>query len=408
MIAATRRFYWGETNVDFVGRWRAWLLVSGILVLVSLASLFARGLNLSIEFKGGTAWIVDQKDFTVADAKKAIEPLKLGEVVVQTVGDNVRIESKKVEPAQQEKVSDALAEAAKVKAAAINVQSVGASWGAEVSRKAIQALIVFLVLVTIYISFRFEPKMAATALVELTHDIVIVVGVYSVTGFRVSPATVIGVLTILGYSLYDAVVVFDKVKENSPLLAGGKVSYSELVNISMNEVVARSMATSLTSLLPVGSLLFIGSFLLGAVSLRDLSLALFIGIASGAYSSVFVASPILARWKEREPRYQQARARAEAKRRRDAGEVSAKPMTKGEAEAELGAGTKRPGGTAKAAAKPNAGAGAKSAGARSGGAKSGGARSGGAKSGAKGGSKSRGGARSHGRPGGSRKKRGRR
>lgn len=306
-----RRLYWGETKIDFIGRARTWFTISGVLLAVAVAALVFRGLDFSLEFTGGTAWVVEAKGFTIDDAEGTIAAFDLGsDVKVQEVGESsVRVESKEVTPDEANEVSAALAEAAGVPVEEVSKQSTGPSWGGSVSRKAIQALVVFLVLAVVYISLRFEFKMAMTAIAELAHDLVLIVGVYALLGFAVSPATVIAILTMLGYSLYDAVVVFDKVRENEPLLASGKYTYSAIVNRSMNQVLARSVATSFTSFLPAASLLFVGSYVLGASTLQDLSLALVVGIMSGTYSSIFFASPILATWKEREPRYRRTKER---------------------------------------------------------------------------------------------------
>jgi preprotein translocase subunit SecF len=190
-----------------------------------------------------------------------------------------------------------------------NVDAVGPTFGAEITRRAITALIWFLLVVAAFIAIRFEAKMSAAAIGALFHDLVITAGIYSVVGFQVTPATVIAVLTILGYSLYDTVVVFDKITENVRELSG-RYTYTEIANLSMNQVLMRSVNTSLTSLLPIGSLLFVGSFLLGATTLREFALALFIGVTAGTYSSIFIATPLLTMWKEREPEWQRMRTRA--------------------------------------------------------------------------------------------------
>jgi preprotein translocase subunit SecF len=191
---------------------------------------------------------------------------------------------------------------------------VGPSWGREISEKALRALLVFLVFVTIYIALRFEMKMAIPTLVALIHDILITVGVYSLTQFEVTPATVIAMLTILGYSIYDGIVVFDKVDENTRLVSStGGLSYGGMVNLSLNQALMRSLNTSITALIPVASLLVVGSWIMGATTLQEFALALLIGLFSGAYSSIFVASPLLALLKEREPRYRDIKRRVEAR-----------------------------------------------------------------------------------------------
>jgi preprotein translocase subunit SecF len=207
-------------------------------------------------------------------------------------------------------VAGQLDESGKPNVDAVSIDDVGPNWGRQVSNKALRGLIVFLIAVGLYISFRFEPKMAAAALIALAHDLIVTAGIYALVGFTVTPATVIALLTLLGYSLYDTVVVFDRVRENSEAAGAGRSSYSDVVNKSVNQVLMRSMNTSLTSLLPVGALLFVGAYLLSAVTLEDLALALFVGILVGTYSSVFIASPVLALWKQREPKYQARTARA--------------------------------------------------------------------------------------------------
>ena len=298
-------------HFDFVGRRKQWAILSGILVLVSVVSLFTRGLNLSIDFVGGSSFLVENLTTQVnpQQLRQAVEDTGVVSDVTAQVrgqGDNegALVRTNALEPGGDAatKVKDAITQA--TGADKVQVNFVGPTWGTRISRKAIEALIVFLILVSLYISFRLEFKMAVTGVVALIHDILITIGVYSISGFTVSPSTVIALLTILGYSLYDTVVVFDRVKESRPQLGRmGRRTYGELVNTSMNEVFVRSMNTSVTSLLPVGSLLFIGSRLLGASTLQDLALALFVGMALGAYSSLFVAGPLFAWWKEQEPEH---------------------------------------------------------------------------------------------------------
>ncbi len=211
-------------------------------------------------------------------------------------------------------MTDALAAAAHTSPNNVNVSEVGKSWGSNVTKKAIEALIVFFILVSIYISIRFEFKMAVAAIVAVIHDVLVTAGVYSLTGFQVTPDTVVAVLTVLGYSLYDTVVVFDRIRDNSKGLgASGRITYSEMVNLSMNQTLARSINTSLVAIMPVLSVLVIGSFILGDTSLQSFGLALVIGLTSGAYSSIFIASPLLALMKERESRYITIRQRIESR-----------------------------------------------------------------------------------------------
>ncbi len=311
------RLYHGETAFDFVGNTKRWLVISGIVVLVGLTSLAFRQLNFGIDFRGGTAWEVPTTSPSVDDARSALRPLGLDDAKIQVLGTNIlrvqadpqsgTVDERK---ATQRQVSEALAEAEGIDADLVSVSEVGPSWGSEITKKATRALIAFLIVITIYISFRFEPKMAIASLAALFHDILVTIGIYSLSGFEVTPATVVAFLTILGYSLYDTIVVFDKVDENTRgLAASGRMTYGDMVNLSMNQVLMRSLNTSLVAILPIFSILFVGSFLLGATTLQDFGLALLIGLATGAYSSIYIASPLLAFLKEREPRYAAIRQR---------------------------------------------------------------------------------------------------
>ncbi len=312
------RLYHGETAVDFVGKFRRSVVLSLVLIAIGLASLFARGLNLGIDFEGGVVWEVPAGEASVADATEAMEEQGLDGLTVQSLTSDdetrLRVEAEPVELAKAEEVSTALAELTGADRDEVSLNSVGPSWGDEISDKALRALIIFLVVITIYISLRFEFRMAVPTLVALIHDILITVGVYSVVGFEVTPATVIALLTILGFSIYDGIVVFDKVDENTKLVGSKEgMSYSDMVNLSLNQVLMRSLNTSITALLPVLSLLVLGSWILGASTLEEFALALLIGLFSGAYSSIFIASPLLAVLKEREPRYRDIKARLAAR-----------------------------------------------------------------------------------------------
>ncbi len=311
------RLYHGETSFDFVGRTKLWFALSGVVILLGLGSLFTRGLNLGIDFEGGTVWEVASGGASVSDTQDAVADAGLGDAEVQTLsaGDDERLRVSSEETTQEARqdVSQALAELTGEDVDSVSINSVGPSWGDEITSKAVRALVVFLVLITVYISFRFEWKMAVATLAALVHDILVTVGIYSLFGFPVTPATVIAILTILGYSIYDGIVVFDRVDENAKTLAAsGKTTYTRMVNDSLNEVLMRTLNTSITALLPILSLLVIGSFVLGATTLQEFALALFIGLASGAYSSIFIASPLLALLKEREPRWTALRKRLES------------------------------------------------------------------------------------------------
>jgi len=299
------RLYNGETSYDFVGRKWWWFAFSGLIILIGVVALLTEGLNYGIDFKGGTSWEVKAPGVSVAKARDAIAPLGLGSAKIQIAGgDTVRVEGNHETPDDQAKVADKLASLAHVDRNQVSVNDVGPSWGNDVTKKARTALIVFFVLITIYISLRFEWKMALAAILAVVHDILVTVGIYALSRFEVTPGTVVAFLTILGYSLYDTVVVFDKVQENTKAMStSARMTYTDVVNLSMNQVLMRSINTSLVAIMPVISVLFIGAGVLGALALKDFGLALLIGLISGAYSSIFVASPILAILKEREPRY---------------------------------------------------------------------------------------------------------
>jgi preprotein translocase subunit SecF len=412
------RLYHGETNLNIVGRWKTWFAISGALVLIGMVALFARGLNLGIDFTGGTVWEVPGGDAEVADVESAIGALGYDDVQVQEItvaggpdgGRVIRVEAEaKVEPdpettealaaavsdledlasdtrgdsraaieavaanleaiegpfadpvpeelaaivdqidqfgadlpeaedrtavvtaatdsladqvealaatekAEQQRigsaVSEELASLTGADVSDVTVDTVGPSWGKQISEKARTALVVFLIAIALYITLRFEFKMAVATLVALVHDLLIVIGVYAVFQFPVTPATVIAVLTILGFSIYDGIVVFDRVDENTKLLGRRtRMTYSEMANLSLNQVLMRSLNTSITALLPILTVLVLGSFVLGAATLEEFGLALFLGLLSGAYSSIFIATPLLALLKEREPRNRELRER---------------------------------------------------------------------------------------------------
>ena len=314
------RLYHGETDIDFIGRTKLWFAISGVVILIGLISLLTRGLNLGIDFEGGTVWELPQGEASVEDVREALTPLGLEDARIQVLGgDRIRVQAGALEDAEdrQERVEEVRAELAEVTGSrenVVNVDEVGPSWGNEITNKAQRALLFFLVAITIYITLRFEWKMALATLAALFHDILVTVGVYSLSGFEVTPATVIALLTILGYSIYDGIVVFDKVEENTRgLAATGRMGYGDVVNLSLNEVLMRSLNTSITALLPILSLLLLGGYVLGAVTLADFALALLVGLAASAYSSIFIASPLLALLKEREPRYKALRQRLETR-----------------------------------------------------------------------------------------------
>lgn len=319
-MSALRRLTRGETTIDFVGRRRRWLIISAIALLVSLAALGVRQLNLGIDFVGGLGLQTpNPAGAEIEDVRAALEGASVSDATIQFLddGEAVRVTTRELDSATEDAAVEAIAAVTESPRAEISIEAVGPTFGELIARRALVALAVFLGAVVVFISWRLEFKMAAAGLAALFHDLLITVGVYALTGFQVTPATVVAILVVLGYSLYDTVVVFDKVEEL--VLLEEEKTYSEIVNQSMNSVLARSLATSLTSLLPVGSILFIGSIILGAPTLRDFALALFVGIAAGTYSSIFVASPLLATWKEREAewidRAEWVRRRAKSGRR---------------------------------------------------------------------------------------------
>ena len=218
-------------------------------------------------------------------------------------------------PDQSKSVVDALATTCQTTPGEVKIQLVGSTWGGEITKKALTGLAVFLLAVTLFLTIYFEWRMAVAAIIALIHDVVITIGIYALVGFEVTPATVIGILTILGFSLYDTVVVFDKVKENTRgILGQSKMTYSDAANLAVNQTIVRSLNTSIVALIPVAAILFVGAGLLGAGTLKDLALALFIGTAAGTYSSIFVATPFLCQMKEREPAMKALAARVAARK----------------------------------------------------------------------------------------------
>jgi preprotein translocase subunit SecF len=308
------RMYRGETTFDFVAMSKKTLIASAIAIVLSVVILIVHPLNLSIDFSGGTVIIVENPSaLSIDEMRSAVGEVGQEGAKIQLTGEGfIRIQTGALDAAEQDTIIVVVAEAAGVDVNEVTVDAVGPTFGGEVTRRAIQALGIFLVIVAVFISWRFEWRMAVAALAALFHDLIITIGVYALLGFVVTPSTVIAVLTILGYSLYDTVVVFDKVNENVHEFHG-RATYTDIVNLSMNQVLMRSINTSLTSLIPVGSLLFVGSFALGAHTLREFALALFIGIAIGTYSSLFVAAPLLAWAKEKEPEWERVRRRLDRK-----------------------------------------------------------------------------------------------
>jgi preprotein translocase subunit SecF len=408
-------FYHERTNFQIIRGSRRWLILSTAFMVLSVLFLVVRGLNLGIEFEGGTQWQVamaDGRDASVADVRDLLDPLDYSDakITVLTSGgdESVRVQSEVIEDpvrtiakrlarfgavdeAQVEfvqtgeggtftlataesvtptkdavtreveaagateaevtvadrevtvkldeipesdvqRVGAALAEYAGVETQDVSITTVGPTWGEELSRKAVQALIVFFILLAVYLSIRFEWKMAFASIVTVLHDIMFTVGFYAAFQFPVTPATVTSALTILGFSLYDTIVVFDKVAEyEKSLIATGRSTYAEMVNRALNAVLMRSLSTSLVALLPVMSLIIIGSMIMGATTLQDFALALAVGLFIGSYSSIFIAAPLLAWWKEREPQYRALKDRRRRTTAAAAAVATGAPAVRGKA-----------------------------------------------------------------------------
>ncbi|MFB9377853.1 protein translocase subunit SecF [Kineococcus gynurae] len=305
MASMGNRLYTGETSFPFVARRKRWYLIAAVTVLVSIVLLFKPGLTFGIEFEGGS-------EFRVSGAsgeqvgREAVEGVLTDTVpeVTEVGTDSVRVQTVTLSTDQLDEVRQALATAYDVPTSAVTSTSIGPSWGQDVTQKALTGLVVFFVLVSLVMALYFRTwTMALASLIALLHDLVITAGVYALVGFEVTPASVIGFLTILGYSLYDTVVVFDKVRENTTeAFLKRNRTFEEAANLAVNQTVVRSINTSIVALLPVAAILFIGDLLLGAGTLRDISLALFVGMLVGAYSSVFIATPLLVDLRRRENR----------------------------------------------------------------------------------------------------------
>ncbi|AXE38774.1 protein translocase subunit SecF [Acidipropionibacterium virtanenii] len=334
--------YTGKVSYPFIDRKKVWYLVSLTLIVISVLGLALRGLNLGIDFQGGVEFkasvhVAGGTTDKIRDAVVSSGPSDLDGTEVVSMGDDaVRVQTRPLSASENTTVRAAIASVTGGSQTSVTYSNVGSQWGSEITNKALQALLVFLVLVMIQIWAYFRNwKMAVAAIIALVHDVVITVGVYAIVGFSVTPSTLIGVLTILGYSLYDTVVVFDKVRENtSHLEQQPDRTFPEAVNLAINQVLVRSVNTTLIGVLPVAALLFAGAFVLGSGPLEDLGLALFVGMIAGAYSSIFIAAPIFSQFKGREEEIRK-HDRAVAKRRsraaEDAPRVKAQTVTSGAA-----------------------------------------------------------------------------
>jgi preprotein translocase subunit SecF len=291
----------GQTAIDFYGNRRWGFIAVAAVVVITIVSLFAQGLNLGLDFEGGNAWDVPASEtFGVDEARQVLEDNGVStegtriQLRTSETSEVVTVQAEELPPEEADALTADFADAAGVDVADVSFSFTSSTWGAEITEKAVRALVIFILVVSAFISIRFEWRMALAAIAAMAHDVVAAVGVYSVFQFEVTPATVIAFLTILGYSLYDTIVVFDRVKENEGKYAGVRMPYEDVVNISMNQVLMRSLMTSLSSIIPVISLLIVGSGIMGAVALREFSLALLVGMVAGVYSSIVIATPLLA------------------------------------------------------------------------------------------------------------------
>jgi preprotein translocase subunit SecF len=331
--------YDGTVSVDFVGKRRLWYAISVVVIAVAFLGLFWKGLNLGIEFEGGVEYRVTVpadrlSDDLAAQIREAVAATADEEgidaaasPIANTSGDTtIRVQTEPLTNDEATVISQAIQDAADVGQDEISQDAIGATWGAQVADRALLGLGVFLVLVTLFIWAYFrEWKMSVAAIVALAHDLLITIGVYALSGFEVTPATVTGVLTILGFSLYDTVVVFDKVRENTKNLRESKTTYARAANLAVNQTLVRSINTSIVALIPVGAILYVGAVQLGASTMKDLALALFVGMAAGAYSSIFIATPLLVQLKSRESVVMDAEKRDKVRKRHEADRYASVP-----------------------------------------------------------------------------------
>jgi len=321
----THALYTGEISYGFIQRRKVWYTITAVVIIISFIGLLVRGLNLGIEFKGGVQFRAPAHvaTSTIDDVRKSVlssgTPDMDATEVVSLGSDAVQVQTRALNNDETTKVQEAIAKAAGTKMSSVTYSKVGSQWGEQITGKAIKALVVFLVLVMLQIWAYFRHwKMSIAALVALLHDLIVTIGIYALVGFTVSPSTVIGVLTILGYSLYDTVVVFDKVRENVQDIDKRDYTFAEGANRAVNQVLVRSINTTIVGVLPVAALLFAGAFVLGSGPLEDLGLALFVGMIVGAYSSIFIATPVFTQLREHEPAMKEHTARVLRRRERAA------------------------------------------------------------------------------------------
>lgn len=296
--------YTGKRSFNFVGRRAIWFSIAAVMIVISIVGPILRGgFVFGIEFTGGSEFTVSQPDVLdqslAVDAVASVVPGATSRVSIVNGGDSIRVQTELVESAESDEIRDALASAYDVPVDQVTSSFIGATWGQDITRSAITALVVFILLAAAVMALYFRTwKMSVAAIVALIHDLIITAGIYGLVGFEVTPAAVIGFLTILGYSLYDTVVVFDKIRENTN--EGTSRTFGESVNLAVNQTLVRSINTSIVAILPVAAILFIGTIALGAGTLRDISLALFIGILVGTYSTIFIAAPLYAWMRQNE------------------------------------------------------------------------------------------------------------
>ena len=322
------KLYRGEVTIDFVGRRKIWYGISVLITILAFTGLMVRGLQMGVEFEGGAVFTTPPTNVSVEEAREVAEDASGSSALVQTLGDDgtMRIQVSGLDTDESNETRAALAEKLGIPTDELNAEVIGPSWGDQIARKAWQGLFIFLVLVVLYLAVAFEWRMAVAALVALIHDLTITVGVYSIVGFEVTPGTVIGLLTILGYSLYDTVVVFDGLKEQTRgFTKQTRYTYAELANRSLNSTLVRSINTSVVALLPVAALLFIGGGLLGGGMLNDIALSLFVGLTAGAYSSIMIATPLVADLKMREAEIKATDKRVLTRRAKREGEPGQDP-----------------------------------------------------------------------------------
>jgi preprotein translocase subunit SecF len=325
-MSAFRKLYRGETTIDFIGHRKRWYLASGVLLLICVLSFLIRGFHYGIDFKGGSTFQIPDPHSNLSTSQVTSAFAQAGaptdgapEVVGSGSSRQVVVNTKTLDAAKQDDVTNSVARSLNIKATSISPTSISSSWGHDTTVDAVKGLLIFLVAVSIYVGLSFQWRMAVGAILALIHDLVLAAGVYSVVGFELTPSTIVGLLTILGFSLYDTVVVYDKVRENAKdILAGSRTTFSEAANSAVNQTLMRSINTSLIALLPVAGLLFVGAGILGVGTIKDLALILFVGLASGAYSSLFLATPIVVDLTERDPRYKDLTRRVRAKRASEA------------------------------------------------------------------------------------------